>query len=209
MLILRINHFSRSGKLVFKQGPRYSISELHWQKQASGALLTHWPLGDGHNFKSVISEHLWLPKFMSSSCEIAPMGTPQNAFDDKSTMVQMMAACRKATISYLSECWPRPVSPFGIAGPPCLLFTPRKALHYALVHYDDVIMTMLASQITSPTVVYSIVYSGVNQRKYQSSASLAFVREIDRGPVNFPHKWPVTRKMFPFDDVIMIRHMVR
>ena len=66
-------------------------------------------------------------------------------------------------------------------------------------------MTMLASQITSLTVVYSIVYSGVNQRKHQSSATLAFVREIHRGPVNFPHKWPVTRKMFPFDDVIMMR----
>ena len=71
-------------------------------------------------------------------------------------------------------------------------------------HYDDVIMTMLASQITSLTVVYSIVYSGVNQRKHQSPASLAFVWEIHRGPVNFPHKWPVTRKMFPFDDVIMV-----
>ena len=58
-------------------------------------------------------------------------------------------------------------------------------------------MTMLASQITSLTVVYSIVYSGVNQRKHQSSASLAFVWEIHRGPVNLPHKWPVTRKMFP------------
>ena len=70
-------------------------------------------------------------------------------------------------------------------------------------HYDDVVMTILASQITRLTVVCSIVYSGVNQRKHQSSASLAFVREIHRGPVNFPHKWPVTRKMFPFDDVIM------
>ena len=70
-------------------------------------------------------------------------------------------------------------------------------------HYDDVIMTMLASQITSLPVVCSIVYSDVNQGKHQSSASLAFVREIHRGPVNFPHKWPVTRKMFPFDDVIM------
>ena len=65
-------------------------------------------------------------------------------------------------------------------------------------------MTMLASQITSLTIVYSIVYSGVNQRKHQSSASLAIVREIHRGPVNFPHKWPVKRKMFPFDDVIMV-----
>ena len=41
--------------------------------------------------------------------------------------------------------------------------------------------------------------------KKQSSASLAFVREIHRGPVNSPHKWPVMRKMFPFDDVIMCR----
>ena len=74
-------------------------------------------------------------------------------------------------------------------------------------HYDYVIMTMLASQITSLTVVYSIVYSCVNQRKHQSSASLAFVWEIHRGPVNFPHKWPVTRKMFPFDDVIMVMEL--
>ena len=64
-------------------------------------------------------------------------------------------------------------------------------------------MTMLASQITSLAVVYSIVYWGVDQRKHQSSASLAFVWEIQRGPVNFPQKWPVTRKIFPFDDVIM------
>ena len=46
-------------------------------------------------------------------------------------------------------------------------------------------------------------YSDADQRKHQSSASLAFVWGIHRGPVNFPHKWPVTRKMFPFDDVIM------
>ena len=63
----------------------------------------------------------------------------------------------------------------------------------------------IASQITSLTIVYSVVYSGAHQRKHQSSASLAFVRGIHRSPVNSPHKWPVTRKMFPFDDVIMAR----
>ena len=60
-----------------------------------------------------------------------------------------------------------------------------------------------ASQTTSLTIVYSIVYSDADQRKHQSSASLAFVRGIHRGSENSPHKWPVTRKMFPFDDVIM------
>ena len=65
-------------------------------------------------------------------------------------------------------------------------------------------MGAIASQITSLTIVYSTVYSDADQRKHQSSASLAFVRGIRRGPVNSPHKWPVTRKMFPFDDVITI-----
>ena len=71
------------------------------------------------------------------------------------------------------------------------------------LHYNDVIMNLIASQITSLTVVYSTVYSDADQRKHQSSASLAFVRGIHRGPMNSPHKVPVTRKMFPLDDVIM------
>ena len=78
-------------------------------------------------------------------------------------------------------------------------------LYYILLgsHYNDVIMRLIASQITSLTIVCSIVYSDADQRKHQSSASLAFVRGIQRGPVNSPHKGPATRKMFPFDDVIM------
>ena len=62
-----------------------------------------------------------------------------------------------------------------------------------------------ASQITSLTIVYSTVYSDADQRKHQSSASLAFVRGIHRWPVNSPQKWPVTRKLFLFDDVIMLQ----
>ena len=64
-------------------------------------------------------------------------------------------------------------------------------------------MWPMASQITSLTIVYSIVYSGADQRKHQSPASLAFMGGIHRWPVNSPHKWLVTRKMFPFDDIIL------
>ena len=64
-------------------------------------------------------------------------------------------------------------------------------------------MDAIASQITSLTIVYLTVYSDADQRKHQSSASLAFVWAIHRGPVNSPHKVPVTRKMSPFDGVIM------
>ena len=73
-----------------------------------------------------------------------------------------------------------------------------------VLHYSDVIMDTIASQITSLTIVYSIIYSCADQRKHQSSASLAFVRGIHRSTVKSPHKGPVTRKLFPFDDVIMI-----
>ena len=72
-----------------------------------------------------------------------------------------------------------------------------------IVRYNDVIMGTIASQITSLTIVYSTIYSDADQIKHQSSASLAFVWGIHRGPVNSSHKWLVTRKMFPFDDVIM------
>ena len=44
------------------------------------------------------------------------------------------------------------------------------------IHYNDVIMGAIASQITSLTIVYSTVYSGADQSKHQSSASLAFAR---------------------------------
>ena len=68
-------------------------------------------------------------------------------------------------------------------------FTPRE-------HYSEVIMGVVASQITGVSIVYSTVWSGADQRKYQSSASLAFVRGIHRWPVNSLHKGPVTRKCF-------------
>ena len=78
----------------------------------------------------------------------------------------------------------------------------RGHLNYCVlgVHYSDVIMGAMASHITSLAIVFSTVYSDADQRKHHCPASLALVRGIHR----FPHKWPVTWKMFPFDDVIMI-----
>ena len=61
----------------------------------------------------------------------------------------------------------------------------------------------MASLITGASIVCSAVCLGADQRKHQSSASLAFVPGLRRRPVNSLHKEPVTRKMFPFDDVIM------
>ena len=66
-------------------------------------------------------------------------------------------------------------------------------------HYSDVIMSTMVSEISS----VSVVCPTAGQRKLQSSAALASVRRINRWPVDSPHKGPVMRKIFPFDDVIM------
>ena len=81
--------------------------------------------------------------------------------------------------------------------------------YFGSIHYNDVIMSAMAPQITNLTIVDSIVYSGADHRKYQSSASLAFVRGIHRWPVNSLHKGPVKQKMFIFDYVIMNREAWR
>ena len=79
----------------------------------------------------------------------------------------------------------------------------HKSSHVAEdIHNSDVILGAIASQITSVSIVNSTLCSGADQRKHQSSASLAFVRGIHRSPVNSPHKGPVMRRMFPFDDII-------
>ena len=86
-----------------------------------------------------------------------------------------------------------------------MLYTVKEMGHHAdCHHYSEVIMDTMASQITSLMIVYSTIYSGADERQHQGSVSLAFVRGIHGWRVNSPHKGPVTWKMFPFDDVIMI-----
>ena len=99
--------------------------------------------------------------------------------------------------------WPvaRHIIQFIQANSPSPTFCERNAPKAG--HYGDVIMSAMATQITSLTIVYITVYSGTDQRKHQSSALLAFVRGIHQWPANSPHKRPVTWKMCPFDDVIM------
>ena len=61
----------------------------------------------------------------------------------------------------------------------------------------------MASRMTGFSIVRSGVCLGADQRKHQSSASLAFMWGIYRWPTISPHYVPVTRKMCSFDDVIM------
>ena len=81
---------------------------------------------------------------------------------------------------------------------------PTHCLHAVNPHnHLDVIMSTMASQITSLTSVYSTIYLGADHREHQSSASLAFLREIHQWPVNSRTKGSGAEKN-SFDDVIMI-----
>ena len=121
------------------------------------------------------------------SIQISVKVVHKGPIDYKSSLVQVWLSALQATSHYLKQCfqdvWRRLTS-----------------LDH---HYRDVIMNIMASQIIGVSIVYSTVCSGADQRKHQSYASLAFVRGIHLSPLNSPNKGPVTRKMFPLDDVTM------
>ena len=141
----------------------------------------------------------------SISCEIVLRWIALDLTANKTVLVQAMAWCRQATSHYLNQGWPILPSPYGVTRLQWVKhrWNILKAILRNQRHYRDAIMDTMASQITSLMVVYSTVYSGADQRKHHSSTSLAFERGLHRGPVNSPHRGSVTRKMFPFDDVIM------
>ena len=64
-------------------GMSWQFQQIHINSLAPGRC--------GRNFQSVVSEHMFQMKFMSTSCEIADRSMPQNTFDEKSTLVQVMA----------------------------------------------------------------------------------------------------------------------
>ena len=68
------------------------------------------------------------------------------------------------------------------------------------VQYSDVIISVMASLITGVSLFTQPFVQAQMKKKHQSPASLVFVRAIQRWPVNYPHKGPATRKMFPFDE---------
>ena len=75
----------------------------------------------GKVLKSVISELMLWIKFIITSCEIALSWIAENTSDVKSTLVQIMAWCHQASNHYLSQCWPRSVSPYGVTRPQCMM----------------------------------------------------------------------------------------
>ena len=85
------------------------------------------------NFRHVIFKQLLVTDSWDISCEIAPIWMSLEFTDDQSTLVQLMAWCRQATSHYLSRCWPRSLSPYGITRP-----------HWGLNKMADILQTTIS-----------------------------------------------------------------
>ena len=76
-------------------------------------------------------------------------------------------------------------------------------------HYNDVIMSTMTSQITSFAIVYSTVYLMRISKKTSTPRVTGLCEGNSPLTGGFRHKGSVTRKMFPFDDVIMLHALRR
>ena len=161
----------------------------------------------------------WIPHTHHLYTHIGPIGQPRLNIPDISLQTEPLNVVSVLISEYQSDCFIESVDSCRDNSIQCeerwwnsltawlLHWSKLVQVHmvWLHIHYSDVIMSAMASQITGVSIVCSIVCSGTDQRKLQSSASLAFVRGIHRWPVDSPHKGPVTQKMFPFDDVIMFK----
>ena len=104
--------------LVIKYQPSCVVTFWPCKMADTWCNLTHWSLGDVVvKFKRVTFEcTLWI-NFKSTYCEIALSWILKNTSDDKLTLASVMAWCPQATSHYLSQCWPRYLSPYGTTRP--------------------------------------------------------------------------------------------
>ena len=134
-------------------------------------------------------------------CKIVLRSMSMDLTDDKSTLVQVMAWCRQATSHYLYQCWPRSMSPYGITRPQWVnsLFrlTLMKTSKLTLLDLCD-------GKLPWPHIERAMWKEFPCFGIAMTLTLTSFVRGIHRWPVNSPHKGPVTQKMFPFDDIIMV-----
>ena len=157
------------------------------------------PRQNGRHFADDIFKYIFLNANVWIPITISLKFVPEGPIDNIPALVQIMA-WRRPGAKPLSEPMMLSLLTHICVTQPQWVNAAHKnpiiTVAVLMIHYCDVIMGAMTSKITSLTIVYSTIHSGGDQRKHQSSALLAFVRGIHRWPVNSPHKWPVTRKMF-------------
>ena len=100
-------------KLMDRQANSYVPLQLWWR----GTINSLAPGKFEWNFRHAIFKQILVIDGWGITCEIALIWISLDFADDPSTLVQVMAWCRQATSHYLSQCWPRSLSPYGITRP--------------------------------------------------------------------------------------------
>ena len=86
----------------------------------------------GFDFNSAIFNLVWLIGIIISSCDNSLWWIPQGLTEDKLTLIQIMAWCRQATSHYLSQCWSRFMSPYGVTRQQCVNWHCTNGKNYLL-----------------------------------------------------------------------------
>ena len=111
-LILETRRYVASLRAILLWVPRLLFCTTSWNVILFNSLAPR-----RFRFKWVIFKLTLVNGGWGTSNEIALRWMPLEITDDKSTLVQVMAWCRQATSHYLSQCWPRPMSPYGVSRP--------------------------------------------------------------------------------------------
>ena len=131
--------------------------------------------------------------------------------------------CHQVTNHWLSQCWTSSMPSYGVTKPRriknylwgkntlfnlqvlsiLMMFCKKKEA--IIMRYNDAIMSAMASQITSVSIVCNCLFRH-RPKKTSKLCVTGPCEGIHRSPVDTPQKRPVTRKMFPFDDVIMLHN---
>ena len=90
---------------------------LFCHKGKKGSLNSSAPEKIEWNFRYVIFKKILVIDGWGISCEIAVIWMSLDFTDDQSTLVQVIVWCHQATSHYLSQCWPRFLSPYGVTMP--------------------------------------------------------------------------------------------
>ena len=90
---------------------------VQWHKCCRGTRSSLAPGRCGRNFNIILFKLISWTDISCAACKIVERWIPQNSTDDESTLVQVMAWCHQATNHYLSQCWSRTMSPYGITMP--------------------------------------------------------------------------------------------
>ena len=143
------------------------------------------------NFRYVIFKWILVIDGWGISYEISLKWMSLDFTDDESTLVKVMAWCHQATSHYLSQCWPRSLSPYGVTRPQWV-----KWLHYIDVTWGSWCLKSPSTVLFSPNIDYK---GNIKAPHYWP-----FVRVIYQSPAVFRHIGPVLQKVSPYHDVIML-----